>query len=182
LHKIVSLELFARPRNDPVIWRSSKSVGVPVFIVNNCSHKGLRKKLLAKKKKRRVTRCERAGLGFGGHYSYLVLRIVYCAKQALFSYGGLRSPIIGGGCAFDAKNRVFFGWSKFVNAYVKRDKKNFGFLDFWFYLPAHLIERSFRPTAVLHSRRPMLDVQQYYCAQPRGLWGCCRRPRRGNIQ
>jgi len=33
----------------------------------------IRKKLLAKKKKRRVTRCERAGLGFGGHYSYLVL-------------------------------------------------------------------------------------------------------------
>jgi len=67
LHIIVSLELFARPRNDPVIWRSSKSVGMLVFIVNNCSHKGLRKKLLAKKKKRRVTRCERAGLGFVVH-------------------------------------------------------------------------------------------------------------------
>ena len=40
-------------------------------------------------------------------------------------------PIIGGTCAFDAKNRVFFGWLKFVNAYVERDKKNFGFLDFY---------------------------------------------------
>jgi hypothetical protein len=57
------------------------------------------------------------------------------------------------------KIRVFLGWSKFVSACVERDKKKFGFLDFWFYPPAHLIERSFRPTAVLHSRRPMLDVQ-----------------------
>jgi len=40
------------------------------------------------------------------------------------------------------KNRVFFGWSKFVNAYVKRGKKNFGFWDFWFQVYAHLIEKS----------------------------------------
>jgi len=56
-----------------------------------------------------------------------------------------------GGIFFDAlqywrglriwsKNRVFFGWSKFVNACVERDKKNFGFLDFWFQVYAQMIE------------------------------------------
>jgi len=38
------------------------------------------------------------------------------------------------------KIRVFLGWSEFVNAYVEGDKKKFKFLDFWFYLPAHLID------------------------------------------
>jgi len=54
--------------------------------------------------------------------------------------GGLRAPTIGGTCAFDAKNRVFFGWSKFVNAYVERDKKNFSFLDFWLKPLAQMID------------------------------------------
>jgi len=58
---------------------------------------------------------------------------------------GLRADpppsIIGGTCAFDAKNRVFFGWLKFVNAYVKRGKKKFDFWDFWFQVCAHLIEK-----------------------------------------
>jgi len=39
-----------------------------------------------------------------------------------------------------SKNRGFFGWSKFVNAYVERDKKNFSFLDFWFQVYAQMIE------------------------------------------
>ncbi len=57
------------------------------------------------------------------------------------------------------KIHVFLGWSKFVSACVERDKKNYEKMVFCWYPPAHLIERSFRPTAVLHSRRPMLDVQ-----------------------
>jgi hypothetical protein len=35
---------------------------------------------------------------------------------------------------------VFFGWYKFVNAYVEGDKKNFEKMDFCSYPPARLID------------------------------------------
>jgi len=38
------------------------------------------------------------------------------------------------------KIRVFFGWYKFVNAYVEGDKKNFEKMDFCSYPPAFLID------------------------------------------
>jgi len=38
------------------------------------------------------------------------------------------------------KNRVFLGWSKFVTAYVERDKKDFEKMDFCAQLPAHLVD------------------------------------------
>jgi len=38
------------------------------------------------------------------------------------------------------KNRVFFGWLKFVNAYVERGKKNFEKMDFWLKPLAQMIE------------------------------------------
>jgi hypothetical protein len=38
------------------------------------------------------------------------------------------------------KKVVFFGWYKFVNAYVEGDKKNFEKMDSCSYPPAHLIE------------------------------------------
>ena len=53
---------------------------------------------------------------------------------------GNKSPsIIGRTCTNGAKNRVFWGWSKFVNACVERDKEIFGFLVFCYYPPALLI-------------------------------------------
>ena len=81
---------------------------MPVFIVDNCSHKGFRKKT---------------------------------------------SPLIGWTCAIDAKNRVFFGWLKFVNAYVKRGKKNFEKRDFWFQVYARLIEKRLDPSYLWHRLR-----------------------------
>jgi len=38
------------------------------------------------------------------------------------------------------KKVVFFGWYKFVNAYVEGDKKKFKFSDFWSKVPADLID------------------------------------------
>jgi len=54
---------------------------------------------------------------------------------------GICSPSnIRGGCAFGANIGVFFGWYKFVNAYVEGDKKNFEKMDSCSYPPARLIE------------------------------------------
>ena len=155
----------------------------------------IRKKLLAKKKKRRVTRCERAGLGFGGHYSYLVLHFEKLSVNSLcialnkvillrgfpqppqywrgyHLWCKLRHPsTYGRGCAFDAKNRVFFGWSKFVNAYVERDKKNFSFLDFWLKPLAQMIEISRLRSGPSLSLRHAQMIEMLVDARYRGVAG-----------
>ena len=81
----------------------------------------------------------RQKIGFVFHFSYLAYRISYFVG-ARNRRRTQRAPNIGGGCAFDAKNRVFFGWSKFVNAYVKRGKKNFKKMDFWLKPLAQMID------------------------------------------
>jgi len=77
---------------------------------------------------------------------------VYCVKQALFSYEGIRFPAqtprgltrplnIGGTCAFDAKKGFGRRRTRLVSCFQQASKKKFGFWDFWFWVCAHLIEK-----------------------------------------
>jgi hypothetical protein len=120
----------------------------------------IRKKLLAKKKKRRVTRCERAGLGFGGHYSYLVLHFEKLSVNSLcialnkvillrgftqpphYWRDYLRHPsTYGRACAFDAKKGLRHRRKMHVSRFQEGSKKNFEKMDFWFQVYARMIEK-----------------------------------------
>jgi hypothetical protein len=57
--------------------------------------------------------------------------------------GEAPASIIGWTCAFDAKNRIFFGGEKAVTAYVVRNKNFFKNLPIFQKLPTDLIENTF---------------------------------------
>ena len=52
-----------------------------------------------------------------------------------FAFRQKTFPLVGRTCAFGTKICEFLGWSKFVSAYVERDKKN---LKKWIFVRNYL--------------------------------------------
>ena len=69
------------------------------------------------------------------------MALVTPLKELLFRGQTIAVSIIGRTCAFESKNRIFFGDEKVVTAYAVRDKKNFKNLTNLQKLPTDLIEK-----------------------------------------